>query len=191
MIPSTITKQKTASILFAILLFSSPIVHAQKTAKVNQIYKIWVKPMDHSKVIKGYLYKVNETSISLYGFKNLDTANLINIDSKNIDVIKWRKKGRIKKGLGYGAAGGALVGLVVGITMDLEDVVPGIDSPSPDPLGKGVVRGALTFGTTIAYGVLGSGIGTGIGLIKNKVLIKGDIENYAKELAKLKVICIK
>jgi hypothetical protein len=75
--------------------------------------------------------------------------------------------------------------------MDLEDIVPGIDSPSPDPLGKGFIRGALTFGTTIVYGIVGSGIGTGIGLIKKKVLIKGDIENYAKELAKLIVICVK
>ncbi len=189
MIPSTITKQKTASILFAILLFSSPIVYAQKTAKVNQIYKIWVKPMDHSAVIKGYLYRVNETSIYLIGLKSLDTTNLINIDSKNIDVIKWRKKGSIKKGLGFGVAGGALIGLIVGLTTDLEDLDPQLDSP--DPITKGVARGALTFGTTIAYGVIGGGIGAGVGSIKKKALIKGDIENYAKELAKLKVICIK
>jgi hypothetical protein len=191
MTPSTITKLKTASIIFAILLISSPIVYAQKTAKVNQIYKIRVKPMDHSAVIKGYLYRVNETSIDIIGYKNLDTTNLINIDSKNIDVIKWRKKGRIKKGLVNGAAGGALVGFMVGITTDLEEIVPGIDSPSSDPLGKGFVRGVFAFGMTIAYGIVGSGIGTGIGLIKEKAIIKGDIENYTKELAKLKAICIK
>ena len=39
--------------------------------------------MDHAAVIKGYLYRVNETSMYLIGFKSLDTTNLINIDSKS------------------------------------------------------------------------------------------------------------
>lgn len=102
---STSTKQKISLILFAILLFSFHILYAQETTKKNEIYKIWVKPVDQSGVIKGYLYSVNGTSIKLIDNKILDTTNLITIDSKNIDVIKWRRNGNIKKGIGYGAAG--------------------------------------------------------------------------------------
>ena len=173
-------------LFFILLAFLFGIqLNAQETSK--KIYKTWVKTMDQSGVIKGYLYSVNETSINLIDNKSLDTTNLITIGSKNIDVISWRRKGNIKRGLGYGAAGGALIGIIVGLTTDLE-----LDSQNNgDILAKGVARSAVTIGTTVAYGVICSGLGAGIGSIKKKAFIKGDIENYAKELAKLKEICIK
>ncbi len=183
------TKQKISLILFAILLFSSHILYAQKTSKKNKIYEIWVKPVDQSWVIKGYLYSVNATSIKLIDNRILDTTNLITIDSKNIDVIKWRRKGNIKRGLGNGVAGGSIIGILVGLTTDLGSE---LDSPNPGAnISKGIARGAITIGTTIAYGVIVGAIGTGIGSIKKKALINGDMENYAKKLPKLKEICIK
>ncbi|WP_372768370.1 hypothetical protein [Lutibacter sp.] len=189
MITSSPTKQKISVILFAILLFFPPILYAQKASKNNKIYKIWVKPMDKSAVIKGYLYSVNGTSINLIDNLSLDTTNMITIDSKNIDLIKWRREGNVKRGLGKGAIGGALFGIIVGLTADLD---PELDSSNPgDIITMGVARGAVTIGTTFTYGVIGGGIGTGIGSIKKKALIKGDVENYAKELPKLKEICIK
>ena len=184
---STSTKQKISLILFAILLFSFHILYAQETSKKNEIYKIWVKPVDQSGVIKGYLYSVNGTSIKLIDNKILDTTNLITIDSKNIDIIKWRRNGNIKKGIGYGAAGGALIGIIVGLTTDL-----GIsENNSGTDVAEVVGRSGLTIGTTIAYGVIGGGLGAAIGSTKKKAFIKGDTENYTKELAKLKEICIK
>ena len=189
MITSSPTKQKISVILFAFLLFFPPILYAQKASKNNKIYKIWVKPMDKSEVIKGYLYSVNETSVNLIDNVSLDTTNIITINSKNVDVIKWRKKGNVKRGLGKGVLGGALFGIIAGLTADLD---PELDSSNPgDIITKGVARGAVTIGTTFIYSVIGSGIGAGISSIKQKALIKGDIENFAIELPKLKEICIK
>ena len=189
MITSSPTKQKISVILFAILLFSFPILHAQKASKYNKIYDIWVKPMDQSGVIKGYLYSVNGTSINLIDNLSLDTTNLITIASKNIDVIKWRRKGNIKRGLGNGVVGGSIIGILVGLTTDLGSE---LNSPNPGAnISKGIARDAITIGTTIAYGVIVGAIGVGIGSIKKKALINGVLENYAKELPKLKVICIK
>jgi len=190
MITLTIERQKTSLILFAILFFFYLILNAQKISKENKINEIWVKPMNKSAVIKGYLYSVNATSISLMDNKSMDKTNLITINVKNIDVIKWRRKGNIKKGLSYGAAGGALIGIIVGFTADL-----GIESEGGGDdlliLAEGISRGALTIGTTFTYGVIGGGIGTLISSKKKKAFIKGNVENYTKELAKLKEICIK
>jgi len=146
--------------------------------------------MDKSAVIKGYLYSVNATSISLMDNKSMDKTNLITIDVKNIDVIKWRRKGNMKKGLSYGAAGGALIGIIVGLTADL-----GIESEGGGDdlliLAESISRGALTIGTTFAYGVIGGGLGAGIYSIKKKAVIKGDIKNYTRDLPKLKELCVK
>jgi len=184
------TSIKLSKILFllVILLVSSNLIYAQKTSKNNKIYEIWVEPMNQSEAIKGYLYSANSTSIKIIDNKVLDTTNLITIESKNIDVIKWRRKGSVKKDLSYGLIGGVLIGIIVGLTADLGFSE---NNSGEDNLAEGVARGPFIIGTTFAYGALGGGLGAVIGTIKKKANIKGDAENYTKELDRLKGICIK
>ena len=124
----------------------------QSTKKVvkKQPYKVWVKPMDQSKTIKGYLGNVNDSSIVV--LQHYTRGNQT-IPAQRIRLIQLRKKGRVGKGTLIGALIGGTFGAAIYSTQS--DVTLGNNSNFTIwTKGQQIFFGSVFFGTTGA--VLGS-----------------------------------
>ena len=87
-----------------------------------------------------------------------------------IDKIKLRRKNKIGKSTGIGAAAGLVLGIATGYA-DGDDE-PGFMSFSAEEKATG---GAILFLP------LGAGIGAGIGAIKHTIHINGNLQNYIEQ----------
>jgi outer membrane lipoprotein SlyB len=162
--------------LFGALLFLSMGLNAQNTAKNIKVHKVWVTLLDNPQIIKGYLYSADEISIKITNTKSWDSLSLKTIDSKNIDMIKIRRKGEGFKSVGIGALSGLVVGAVFGA----------IGKSSP----------FVSKSNNIVYGAANGAItGAGVGLVAKKkkveISIRGDITYFEKVYKKLQLYSFK
>ena len=164
-------------ICFVVIVLMSPfIINAQK----SKPYKVWIDQMDNSEVIKGFLYSADDHSVQISKIaKGTDSASLLIVDAKRIKQIKLRRKGKIGRGAGIGAASGVLLGGILGLA-DGDDE-PGWFSATKEE--KAVGGGILLF-------IPGAAIGAGIGAIKMKIVIQGNMENYSMNLDKLRACAL-
>src|SRR5210317_849261 len=98
----------TFRILLLLLLSLIPYsVNAQKI----KAYKARVTLIDESKV-KGVLYTANEEGLVIMDVNLVDSVSFL--DSRNIKILKVRKKGSIGRGAWIGALSGAALGAIIG-----------------------------------------------------------------------------
>ena len=172
-------------ILILIVFCYSTMLFSQNTKTKKHIYKVWISKIDNSKVIKGSLYQVNDTSLKFVS-KN---GQVNSLETNLIKIIKIRRKGKIGKGILFGALSGLVVGGISGL----------ISGDDPDKTNSGSLYG-VDFSYTIKgtsagskasmNGMRGALVGGGVGALiaskRDKIVINGDIDNYKSQLEKLK-----
>lgn len=158
---------KTTLMLLAIFMLFSIGLQAQNTSKKIKPHKVWITLMDGIKV-KGDLYSAEDVSIKIVENNSLDVSNLTAISNQKIDVIKIRRKGKIGKGAWIGAASGAGFGIILGLATE-------------DDGWEGLVATA----EGIFFGAVGTGVGAGIGAIKKRIQINGNIDIYKSRLSEI------
>lgn len=159
---------KTAFMLLAIFITSSIALQAQNTSKKIKPHKVWITLLDESKV-KGVLYSVDAESIKISENNSLDVSNLTTINANQIEIIKIRRKGKIGKSAWIGAVSGAGLGVIIGVASDSDGW-----------------EAVVATGSGILLGIVGTGVGAGIGAIKKRILINGDIKIYQNYLSEIK-----
>ena len=173
-------------ILILIVFCYSTMLFSQNTNTKKHIYKVWISKIDNSKVIKGSLYQVNDTSLKFVSKK----GQVNSLETNLIKSIKIRRKGKIGKGILFGAlsgfAVGGISGLISGDDPDKPYTVDFGSFGSIDGINKGTSAGAKAIinGTIGALG--GGGVGAIIATKKDEFIINGDLETYKKHLDKLK-----
>ena len=158
---------KTTLTLFAIFMSFSIGLQAQNTSKNIKPHKVWITLMDGLKV-KGDLYSADDVSIKIAENNSLDVSNLTAISNQKIDVIKIRRKGKIGKGAWIGATSGAGFGVILGLASESDGW-----------------EGVVATGAGIFFGAVGTGVGAGIGAIKKKIRINGNVEIYKSRLSEI------
>ena len=156
---------------FCIVAFS--FLNAQETAPEKEIiYKTWIILNNEDLNKKGYLYELNDSSISIISNKSFesyptDNLDLINLQVENINFIKTRRKNRI----GRSMLGGALTGFAIGGLIAI--------SEGDDPSG---LMAFTAEEKVLFYGVPLAGCGTIIGSFcgsfKVNIPINGNLNIY-------------
>ncbi len=137
-----------------------------------KIYRVWVTLYKAPFKVRGVLYAVKDSSVSISApLKKTDYSlnrfDILNFRIKNIKKISVRRKNRI----GRGAAFGTLPGLILsGIAYASGDDPPG-------SWGLSAEEKALM---TLPLAAFGAGLGALIGASKSIFLIKGNMEKFEK-----------
>lgn len=150
-------------------------VNGTKHAK----YKVWVYLNDSSKVEKGYLYKVTDSTILISKtYRKLDNPNLITKEFPigRIEEIKLAKQGRLGNSMLIGSSVGLTIGAYIGGRSAREEQQDGLDSGGWLGLaGIDNIAGGMMIGT-----VLGFAGGAAIGSSKIIIPLQGSMELYQK-----------
>ncbi|MFZ9004221.1 MAG: hypothetical protein ACO20F_10135 [Robiginitalea sp.] len=161
----------TFRILLLLLLSLIPYsVNAQKI----KAYKARVTLIDESKV-KGVLYTANEEGLVIMDVNLVDSVSFL--DSRNIKILKVRKKGSIGRGAWIGALSGAALGAIIGFA-------DGNDPPDCIILCATAEEKALIGAVTLA--VPGTGVGALIGSASKKFYVHGEKGTYLSVLPEIK-----
>jgi len=165
---------KILFITLVIFCLSHQSLLGQTTQQVkkNNYYKTWVTT-DNSSKVKGYLSEVGDSLIII---SNLSNNEIKSIRLKNVKNIKFRKKGRIGKGILYGALAGIAIGAGIGFS--------GGDDEDCFLFCLTAKQKAVLGGTLLS--VPGALIGGIIGSARIKIPINGNTKNRKKELLKYK-----
>lgn len=153
-------------LLFGFTLFT---VNAQKIKP----YQARVTLINESKV-KGILFAANEDGLVLMEANMVDTIAFV--DSKDIEMLKVRKKGSIGKGAWIGALSGAALGAIIGFADG--------DDP-PDCMFLCATAGEKALGG-LTLAVPGAGVGVLIGSGSKKFKVRGEKDNYLSILPEIK-----
>ena len=172
---------KYLNIIVIIVLCSLKPLNAQDTTSKIKIYKTWISLTSEPFNISGVLYEVKDSSILVSSsFKkedyHSDSFEIVELQIRNIEEIKVRKKNNIGKGAWVGALFGLGVGGIIGMISG--------DDPPGSLISYSAADKAMMMGFSLA--VIGSGAGTLIGLKKKKIPINGNLENYYFNKSKLK-----
>jgi hypothetical protein len=155
--------------------------------KLKTKYKTWLVTTPDIVTSKAHLYQLKDSSInfanSLYP---LNPGFSKEIEIRNIDVIKVRRKGRVFRGTLIGAVSGLVLGIVIGNAAVKTDEC---DDPCPslgisEEAGKILVVGLV--GT-----VVGGSIGAAIGSMKVSIPINGKQSKYQEQKIKLQKYLIR
>lgn len=148
-------------ILFiSMVIFGSYQLFSQEEQKDKKVFIIWVK-LNNGETIKGYLSQRKDSSITVLYLEGTKSEDF---KIAEIERLKFRRKGRVGRGIGYGAAGGLLVGAVAGLTTG-ENSFFGSREGAAAAYGLGLIPiGAITGGV--------------IGSIKKAYTISGNQKNY-------------
>ena len=162
-----------------LLLMPSATMDAQsKKAKPYDAMVTWMHDPGRDK-FKGHLVELRDSSLLFVKAQPYSAAieDRVKLDMpvKNINSIKFRGKGSVGTGALIGAAGGLVIGILVGTTM------------APDPADcksfTCLPEETVKLGTSIfaggAIGMVGGAlIGAGLGSIGAKYELNGDINRY-------------
>jgi hypothetical protein len=149
-----------------IAFFLSPFYsYAQREKKRN--YKIWIESNVKDIKYKGRLIKLKDSSIVISFLED----KILEIPVKEIDKLKFRRKGAIGKGAGIGAATGVIVGIISGLA-------DGDDPPPEFFFEFSYTAEEKAGGAAVSLGILGAATGSVIGSLKKKFKINGLQENY-------------
>ncbi|RXP54274.1 hypothetical protein EC396_09425 [Lutibacter sp. HS1-25] len=151
--------KKTLTILAILISFSFGL-QAQNTSKKIRPHKVWITLMDQSKV-KGVLYSADDESIKISENNSLDISNLTTVSGEQINTLKIRRKGKIGKSIWIGAVSGVGTGVILGLATESDGW-----------------EGVVATGAGFTLGVVGTGIGAGVGAIKKRININGNMDTY-------------
>ena len=154
-------------LLLGVTLFT---VNAQKIKP----YQARVTLINESKV-KGILFTANEDGLVLMETNLVDTVAFV--DSKDIEMLKVRKKGSIGKGAWIGALSGAALGAIIGFA-------DGVDPPDCWMMCATAGEKALIGGLSLA--IPGAGVGVLVGSGSKKFKVAGEKGNYLSILPEVK-----
>lgn len=161
---------KTKLIVLSLLVFITSLYFVNAQNKKGRTYKIWVELSEKDQKYKGQLLTLKDSSIVIrYG----QEEETLEIPVKEIDKLKFRKKGAIGMGAGIGAGAGIVVGIISG-------AVAGDDPPSETWFDFSSTAEEKSAGGAITLGVLGAATGSVIGSLKKKFTINGTQENYMR-----------
>jgi len=159
---------KYISVVILLFCISHSLFAQEKTKPQTKVYDTWITLKDDpDKPIKGILYEINDSSISIansLSVENYLSGKIIKttIRFENIDKIKIRRS----KIIGKGVLVGAITGYVTAATFTYT-LVKGEE-----------LAGLIVFEMGFPFALLGAGTGAILGSIKDKVTIKGSFENF-------------
>ena len=139
-------------------------------------YKMWVKPMNNTKVQKVYLSELQDSSIIYRNYSDFKTSKLMISDIKQLD---FRRKEKIGRTILYGALSGFAFGGLIGLASG--DDSGGFISFTAEE--KALVLGTMG-------GITGVIVGAIVGTMKIKIPIEGKHEEYINQKEKLKTYII-
>lgn len=153
--------------------------------KSFNIYRAWISLINDPIPLKGVLYEINDSSILVSNSvlrEDYYTGRfeLSKIKFNDIDIVSTRLKNNFVKVALIGAATGFIAGGLTGLISG--DDPPGLFSFSAE-------EKALLFGCGIA--AVGAGAGALEGLVKIKIPINGNIDNFNRNKNKLKKYSIR
>ena len=164
----------------------SGIINTEENKSSNNIYLSWVFMNDYNDVLKGSLYKINDSSIAFIPdafLRQGDSSyhNYTTIRGDQIDMIKIRQKGNINRGIIFGSLTGMLCGGIIGLAS-------GDDPPCPQNTFICYRMDAETKAITAAIpmALVGAGVGLIFGSVKIKIPINRNMKTYLKNRRILK-----
>ena len=170
---------KTLKIAVLVVIFlSMNFVYTQEKVKKVKTYKTWVSLIDKSE-IHGFLYQLKDFSIIV---TNTKTDGTQEIDIKDIQKVKIRRKNSIGRGAVIGGVSGLIVGGIVGY-------MNGDDSDSISWFKMSAEEKAVSTG--VGFLPIGAGVDILVGTAKKKFDINGNIDNYTKNKEELRKYVIK
>ena len=133
-------------------------------------YKVWVVLDENRTPIQGYLTQLKSSSLVVKTFPNRSKTNpsIVELGIQRVEVLKFRRKGKIGRGALTGAFAGLLAGFVVGTSSS--DFMP-------------ATAGLLVGGAGAAAGGI---IGTIVGSVRVSIPIRGNQRLYQKRRDELK-----
>ena len=171
---------KTINVIILVVFCCLSSIHAQETIKKNKIYKTWVTLNSEPFKVKGFLYEVNDSSISVVDFGMMkeystDRFQVANLHINDIEKIKTRRNNSIGRGILIGAATGFVVGGLIGLFDG--------DDPAGTLMAWTAGEKAIMAGGTLSIG--GAVIGGLIGLLKVRIPIDGSMNKFNRNRNKL------
>ena len=179
-----------STILFPLTLFSQsdPDQRDSIPGKIRgdsrhriKLYQVWLKQPDVAIQLKGALFETKDSSLLLSNSLNIKDYRegkyeVRQVDVRNINIIKIRKKGNIGKGTWIGAVSGFAVGGILGYWSYRTH--PGsytMDNPTTIAL---LITGAC--------GIAGTCLGAALGSVKIRIPIQGSQAKFKYSSIKLK-----
>ncbi|MBS3807488.1 MAG: hypothetical protein KGY60_08300 [Bacteroidales bacterium] len=136
----------------------------------KNIYRVWVIWDDNTPPIEGYLNQLKSSSVvvkTLPGSAEMNPS-IVELRIHRVEVLKFRREGKVSKGALTGAFAGFLAGFIVGASSS--DFMP-------------ATAGLLVGGAGAATGSI---IGTIVGSFRISVPIRGNQRMYQKRMDELK-----
>ena len=178
---------KAISIIAMIVLCILNTMNAQDTIQKNKIYRTWVYLNKDPFEIKGALYEIKDSSLSVSNSlvkKEFSTEGLKNAELNiiNVETIKLRRNNNIVRGVLIGTGAGLVTGAMIGFISG--------DDPPCDNLGcilyPPLTAGQKALSNAAFLGICGAGAGALVGSFKIKIPINGNIETFHKSHSRLR-----
>ena len=158
-----------------ILSMHQPVKGQYKILPENEV---WVTKMNSSPTIRGYISWVGDSSLTVVNKTNLTLTHEIPIHT--IEILKFRKRNKIRKSFFRGALIGAAVGAIVGIAARHDN------SCEPNTFCIGIPKYYIVANLMGGGAVIGGLAGLVIGhTISFKIPINGNKSSYNKQKEKL------
>jgi len=154
----------------SVFLLSSESIFGQNAdqLKKSKNYITWVSPNDNSSKIKGFLTEIGDSLIVISDLSNHESHSIY---IHTVEKIKFRKKGRVGRGVLIGALSGAALGSIIAFD-------------EGDDWFFSAETKALLYGAPLS--ITGALIGGLIGSIKITIPINGNAKNQREKLLKYK-----
>lgn len=166
-------------LLFILMICLIPVqINAQaenNNRNKKKVYKVWIKQTDQKKSVKGYLGALESESIMYYRLDQLDKRN--DLDVANIQFLEFRRENNIVRSALIGAGIGFVTGVILTAGDESQGCTPTLfnDCEDLNPMFGG-----------LSFGILGGVIGGTVGIVKKKVRINGNLEQYQLNQEKLR-----
>ena len=177
--------------LYLILLVLLPDASLMAQHQVNsRPYQVWIDKTTGT-TVAGTLAGVGEDQLQLlpsfyYGKQGPAQLHQLSIPSADIQQVKFRRKGKVGRGILIGVAAGVITGVIIGVAAG-DDPDCGYDPNNPSPFGH--VLGSLCESMHMTAGEKAVLAGTGLGLagglvggiigsIKVKIPINGSKDSF-------------
>lgn len=161
------------------LLCFLPLAAGAQEKHHGSNYQIWLRNQNHS-IADGYLHQLSDSTLTLSTSRNSVNPDLRVFPVEQVEVIKYRKRGSIARGI----LSGALVGLFAGFGYGL---MQGDDPPCKSDQWvcvrfSATQKGMFYSAITVPAGALVGGI---IGSFKTEINIGGSRSEYARQREQL------
>jgi hypothetical protein len=164
--------KKYLGLMFILLVGSFSLTTAQDVVnKKAKPYDTWVITSGSARTLKGTLYEVQDSSLSI---TNPYSNNFESFSYKDIDRVKVRRKKNVLKGAIIGGGIGLIIPFVVN---------PGSGKDSDlTPLVNTLM--------SVPFSLIGAGIGAGIGSLKITIPISGNRDHFKAYKNKLNYFAV-